>query len=282
MQIENDELKIKKIIYEARKCFNAILKDGTNPHFKSKYVTLDNILKTIEGPFEQHGLFLSNSFLNIEGNSFLVVTITHLETGVYLKSEIPLLLAKNEMQQLGSAITYARRYALSAMLNITIDEDDDGNATSSYQPKQNNKKTNNQSYNQSTQSNDNYRYTINDIKWHKEINMGTKRIIKSDNIEEVKKESRKKTDDRTAVGRRRLLASEQQRRICVGFRKDFYDKLEKSARRAGRSIGGQIAYLSDIGLTYEQYVKNSGLPIPTDELAQNLAGLQKKIVSFEI
>lgn len=101
--------------------------------------------------------------------------------------------------------------------------------------------------------------------------MGVKRIVKTEDEQPTIKESRnKKTDDRTAVGRRRLLASEQQRRICVGFRKDFYEKLEKSARRAGRSIGGQIAYLADIGLTYENYVKASGLPIPPDQIADKI------------
>lgn len=131
----NDDLKIKRIIQEARKTFPPILKGGFNPLYKSKYPKLEDILTAIEEPFEKFGLFLSNSFINDERGYFLIVAITHLETGDSIKAEIPLLMAKNEMQPYGSAVTYARRYALCALLNIIV-EDDDGNATSSNQPKQ--------------------------------------------------------------------------------------------------------------------------------------------------
>lgn len=102
-----------------------IHKSELNPFFKSKYAALPDILSAIEKPLQDAGLFISQ---HPTANG-LITILMHSESGEYLQSTYPLNPAKpNDPQALGSAITYARRYAIGAILNLNIDEDDDGNA----------------------------------------------------------------------------------------------------------------------------------------------------------
>jgi len=79
---------------------------------------------------------LENGIIVIQsiGNSSLTTRLQHV-SGEFIESEIELLVDKNNMQGLGSAITYARRYSLAAMLNIS-QADDDGNKASENPPQQ--------------------------------------------------------------------------------------------------------------------------------------------------
>jgi len=98
-------------------------KDRENPFFKSRYATLDNILEKIKGPLEKAGL----TFIQIpKGNDELMTAIIEIESGELIEGTLKITPVKNDPQSQGSAITYARRYALSAMLGISTDDDDDG------------------------------------------------------------------------------------------------------------------------------------------------------------
>lgn len=101
---------------------NSIKKDSDNPYYKSKYADLNAIFDEVKTKISENGFILLQ---NVEGN-MLRTRIIHIETGEYLESMFELLTAKPDMQQLGSAVTYARRYSLLPMLNIET-EDDDGN-----------------------------------------------------------------------------------------------------------------------------------------------------------
>ena len=101
-----------------------IKKDSTNPFFKSKYASLSNILDAISTPLEESGL----SFVQFPtGDSGLTTILMHSESGEYLEADYTMKAAKDDPQGRGSAITYQRRYALSAILGLNIDEDDDAN-----------------------------------------------------------------------------------------------------------------------------------------------------------
>lgn len=106
-------------------------KTATNPHFKSKYTPLDTVVEIATPILVKHGLTWSAwpSFIAETGQPSLKYKLTHAETGQFEAGEMPLLLSKNDPQGQGSAITYARRYAESAVLNIVADEDVDGNMT---------------------------------------------------------------------------------------------------------------------------------------------------------
>lgn len=106
--------------------------DGQNPHFKSKYATLGNITKKVLPALAEHGLAFSvGSFVD---NGLLVVD-AHLihESGESRSAQFPI--TETNPQKVGSAVTYYRRYALSALTGIVADEDDDGNAASAPAPR---------------------------------------------------------------------------------------------------------------------------------------------------
>lgn len=117
-------------------------KDANNPFFKSKYAPLETILPAIKQPLADAGLVFSQSpshitsFTHISGADnyqavpSLKTTLIDIESGEKIESEVPLILAKQDPQGVGSAITYMRRYALVAMLGLNCDEDDDGNKAS--------------------------------------------------------------------------------------------------------------------------------------------------------
>lgn len=93
-----------------------------NPYFKSKYVDLSGVLKTISPALKNNGL----SFTQIVNGDDLETLLFHNESGQWLRSIYPLGTLRTS-QDRGSAITYGRRYALCAMLGIVADVDDDGN-----------------------------------------------------------------------------------------------------------------------------------------------------------
>jgi len=99
-------------------------KSGTPFNYKFKYATLDSIIDVIRKPLSDNGLW----FMQTIDGAWLVTTLLH-SSGQKLESRIPLVKGKDEgPQALGSALTYAKRYGLCALLGIASDEDDDANA----------------------------------------------------------------------------------------------------------------------------------------------------------
>ena len=108
-----------------------VAKDANNPFFKSKYAPLETILPAIKGPLKEAGLVFFQAPTWIGDNSpALATTLIDIESGEKIETVSPIILAKQDPQGQGSAITYMRRYALVAMLGLNCDEDDDGNAAS--------------------------------------------------------------------------------------------------------------------------------------------------------
>lgn len=98
-----------------------IEKMGTNPHFKSKYVTLPVLLKVIKPILQKHKVTYTHL---LEGGS-VVCILRDIKDGDEIRSTLDLSQFNiPDLQKLGSAITYSRRYLLSAMLGIEEDDDD--------------------------------------------------------------------------------------------------------------------------------------------------------------
>ncbi len=115
----------------ARADIQPIKKSGTNPHFKSKYATLEGVIEAVTEPLEKHCFLLMHRTISNEHGKSITTELVH-ESGESFVTAIPLVLAKNDMQGLGSAITYARRYGIMSILNLPT-EDDDGNEASKHQ-----------------------------------------------------------------------------------------------------------------------------------------------------
>lgn len=125
MEKSNSIKEIAKALIQFHIKVETIKKDATNPFFKSKYASLSNILEAIQIPLEESGL----SFSQLPtGENGLTTILMHGESGEYLQADYTMQPVKNDPQGKGSVITYQRRYALSAILGLNIDEDDDGNA----------------------------------------------------------------------------------------------------------------------------------------------------------
>jgi hypothetical protein len=106
-------------------------KDAINPHFRSKYTPLDTIVETVEPLLTKNGLvWITKPVRDEHGDPALAYKLVHAESKEFEEGEMPLLLTKNDPQGQGSAITYARRYALCSVLNLVADDDDDGNSAS--------------------------------------------------------------------------------------------------------------------------------------------------------
>jgi len=102
-----------------------IKKDGKNPHFKSTYATLPQILSEVKPILTELGLVLTQP---IEANKAMTI-ITDSESGENVQASIDLPTNLNA-QQMGSCITYYRRYLLAGLLSLEIDDDDATLATS--------------------------------------------------------------------------------------------------------------------------------------------------------
>lgn len=103
-------------------------KDSTNPHFKNKYADLGSVWDACREALTANGLSIVQTGELVDGQWALATTLIH-ESGQAHKGYVPLLNGKGDMQGLGSALTYARRYGLAAMVGV-CPEDDDGNAAS--------------------------------------------------------------------------------------------------------------------------------------------------------
>lgn len=113
-------------------------KDKINPHFGSRYTPLDTIVEQVGPILSRHRLIWTTLPSGTHEKPTLAYRLAHVATGEAITGEMPLLLGKDrdgnprvDSQGMGSAITYARRYALSSVLNLVADEDDDANAASS-------------------------------------------------------------------------------------------------------------------------------------------------------
>jgi len=98
-----------------------ISKDAKNPFFKSNYASLPHIITEIAEPLEKAGLVLSQ-FPNGDG---LTTMLIHADSGEFISATYTLqVVRQNDPQAQGSAISYARRYAITSVLNLAISDDD--------------------------------------------------------------------------------------------------------------------------------------------------------------
>src|SRR5690554_6753450 len=102
-------------------------KKGINPHFKSKYAELDDIINTIRPTLEKHGLAFIQNPVQSDGQVGVYTVLIH-KSGEYIQFDpVMIPLQKATPHQVGAALTYAKRYSLGAALGLATEEDTDGN-----------------------------------------------------------------------------------------------------------------------------------------------------------
>lgn len=158
MRTSEQTNELSKALAAVQSEIESAKKTSNNPYFKSKYADLAEVWDTIRSALFKHGLSViqapaarfgeymkrsvktDNGYKEItEREAFIEVTtrLTH-ESGQWIEEVLTMLPVKSDPQALGSAITYARRYSLSAIVGV-CQEDDDGAAASGTQGE---KKTN--------------------------------------------------------------------------------------------------------------------------------------------
>ena len=126
MQTESID-KLAAALSKAQGEIGGATKGSVNPHFKSRYADLASVVEAVREPFAKNGLAYQQPYRNNDGQLCIVTRIIH-TSGQWVEDDgVPLLLSKQDMQGLGSASTYARRYGLMAAAGVAP-EDDDGNA----------------------------------------------------------------------------------------------------------------------------------------------------------
>lgn len=119
--------EVASALAKAQGMMESALKDSDNPFFKSKYASLDAVWNAIRKPLSSNGLSVIQTIEGIGDTINITTTLAH-SSGQWISSTFPLIAGRPKPQELGSVITYMRRYALSSLVGVTADEDDDGNA----------------------------------------------------------------------------------------------------------------------------------------------------------
>lgn len=102
-------------------------KDSDNPFFKSKYADLASVWEVAREPLSKNGLSIMQH-PSAEANVVTVETVLTHSSGQWMSSRLTMNAKDASPQAIGSCITYARRYGLSAVVGIASEIDDDGNA----------------------------------------------------------------------------------------------------------------------------------------------------------
>jgi hypothetical protein len=123
---------IAAALAQAQSEMGKAIKDSNNPHFRSKYADLGNVMDACLPALNKHGIAVFQPAGADDRGEFVATVLLH-TSGEKLECRVPLLVNKNDMQGYGSAVTYARRYGLMCMAGIAP-EDDDGNAAAKAPP----------------------------------------------------------------------------------------------------------------------------------------------------
>lgn len=126
--------ELSKALVKFHSEMGKVSKDAKNPFYNNRYASLSNIIEASSKPLNDNGL----SIIQMPCNEGLTTMLVHVSGEWISSTSSTPVKDESDPQKLGSAITYARRYALGAILSLNIDEDDDGQkaATSPVQNQQ--------------------------------------------------------------------------------------------------------------------------------------------------
>jgi hypothetical protein len=124
-----DITELAKAMLKVQSALQPAFKDRDNTFTHSRYATLNSVMDACREALLANGIWLSQYPVPVEhGFMGLATKLTHAESGQWQSSLLVMPLPKADPQGFGSALTYGRRYALSAMLGIVTEDDDDGNS----------------------------------------------------------------------------------------------------------------------------------------------------------
>ena len=127
MKHSDSIIKIAPALVKAQSEIGKAAKTAMNPHLRSKYANLDSVWNAVAPALQVNELMVMQSPVISDDNKLHLETMIIHSSGEWIKEEMAMPIPKQDPQGYGSALSYARRYHLSAMLGVTQD-DDDGHA----------------------------------------------------------------------------------------------------------------------------------------------------------
>jgi len=126
MKMSETIAELAAALSKAQGQIEAATKGSVNPAFRSKYADINALRDAIREPLAVNDLSLLQFPRTLEGRVEVETMILH-KSGEYMAETLSMPVSKQDAHGIGSALTYARRYGMSALLNLAAD-DDDGNA----------------------------------------------------------------------------------------------------------------------------------------------------------
>ena len=131
MNFSNETNELFAALAKAQADLGKAKEDGRNPHFRSKYATLESVRDVVMPAFTRHGLSITQH-PGLDGENVTMTTVVGHSSGQYMMSTSAVPMGKKrDSHAYGSACTYLRRFSMAAIASAVTGEDDDGNAVSS-------------------------------------------------------------------------------------------------------------------------------------------------------
>ena len=126
MITSNETKNIYKALIQTRARIKELSKNAVNPYFNSKYTTLDNLINVVKDSLLENNLMILQETLLTNDFITVLTRVVH-ESGEWIETEFKCKPKTLDPQGIGAATTYGRRYALSSLLFLASEDDNDAN-----------------------------------------------------------------------------------------------------------------------------------------------------------
>ena len=126
MKTSENITEIASALAKAQELINPAAYDAANPHFRSRYATLASVMQSCRAALSKNQIAVVQGTTVSDKNVTVTTMLIH-SSGQFISDDIMIPVVQNTAQAIGSALTYGRRYGLSALVGIVSEEDDDAN-----------------------------------------------------------------------------------------------------------------------------------------------------------
>lgn len=119
---KDGKMEFLKAFNKVQGLLEPVQKDSVNPHFKSRYASLTAVNQAVMPVLAENGFMIFQGGVDIVGKPYLRTSLSHVD-GWGVNFDYPLTVDANP-QHTAAQVTYARRYAISALLNLSLEDDD--------------------------------------------------------------------------------------------------------------------------------------------------------------
>ena len=127
MKTSENITEIASALAKAQELINPAAYDAANPHFRSRYATLASVMQSCRAALSKNQIAVVQGTTVSDKNVTVTTMLIH-SSGQFISDDITIPTAQQTAQAVGSALTYGRRYGLSALVGIVSEEDDDSNS----------------------------------------------------------------------------------------------------------------------------------------------------------